>query len=176
MDKEFSLLASAANFIKPELLVEREEWNGSPFEWILNLPAGTKGKLGKKLILQWCALKGLSTNKSPDSEADGLINNHRVEFKFSTLWKQGIYKFQQLRNQNYEYAVCLGISPFTAHCWVVNKKTLLKHVIGHQGQHTGAGGIETAWFSVDPNNPPEWIAGLGGSLDKAYEILKMLSR
>jgi hypothetical protein len=45
-----------------------------------------------------------------------LINGHRVEIKFSTLWQEGIYNFQQIRDQNYEYAVCLGISPFEAHC------------------------------------------------------------
>jgi len=72
---------------------------------VLTLPSGSKGKLGKRLVYQWCALKGLSIDSSPDSEADMLINGHRVEIKFSTLWKTGIYKFQQIRDQNYEYCV-----------------------------------------------------------------------
>src|ERR1051326_1971031 len=108
---EFELLATAANFIKAEFKKEDSPWAGSQFEWALKLPSASKGKLGKRLIYQWCAVKGLSIDSSPDSEADMLINGHRVEIKFSTLWEANIYKFQQIRDQNYEYAVCLGISP-----------------------------------------------------------------
>ena len=175
MQPDFALLASAANFIKPEFERDHSAWAGSPFEWILNLPSGSKGKLGKRLVYQWCAIKGLSIGSSPDSEADMLINNHRVEIKFSTLWHDGIYNFQQIRDQNYEYAVCLGISPFEAHCWVVSKKILRKNVIGHLGQHTGSTGQETAWFAVNPASPLDWLAPCGGTLDQAYKVLKSLS-
>ena len=147
---EFQLLATAANYIRKDIEGDYSAWNNSPFKWVLNLPAGSKGKLGKLLIYQWCALKGLSVDRSLDPEADMLINNHRVEIKFSTLWKAGIYKFQQIRDQNYEYCICLGISPQEAHCWVVKKDILKANVIGHLGQHTGNKGTETSWFSVDP--------------------------
>ncbi|MBN8654201.1 MAG: hypothetical protein J0M11_00590 [Anaerolineae bacterium] len=175
-DSDFNLLASAAEFIKPEFEKDRSAWAKSPFAWILNLPSGSKGKLGKRLVYQWCAVKGLSIGSSPDSEADMMVNGHRVEIKFSTLWEEGIYTFQQIRDQNYEYAVCLGISPFQAHCWILSKKILRRYVIGHTGQHTGSGGRDTAWFSVDPNAPQDWLAGYGGTLDEAYLILKKLSR
>lgn len=175
---DFDLLAAAANFIKKDFIDEKEdkEWIGSPFIWIKILPSGSKGRLGKRLVFQWCALKGLSVDHSPDSEADMLINGHRVEVKFSTLWKSGIYKFQQIRDQSYEYAACLGISPFDAHCWVISKAILKKYVIGHMGQHTGAGGKETSWFAVEPEHPPEWLAGCGGTLDEAFTVLKSLRR
>jgi hypothetical protein len=172
---DFDLLASAANFIKQEFETDQSTWAGSPFEWALKLPSGSKGKLGKRLVYQWCALKGLSIDSSPDSDADMLINGHRVEIKFSTLWEIGIYKFQQIRDQNYEYSVCLGISPFEAHCWVLSKAILKKHVIGHLGQHTGSAGQETAWFTVTPPNPPDWLIPYGGTLDQAYSVLKSLS-
>jgi hypothetical protein len=173
---DFDLLAVVANYIKPDLVKENTSWIDSPFEWVLSLPAGTKGKLGKQLIYQWCALKELSVNGSPDSEADMLINLHRVEVKFSTLWKVGIYKFQQFRDQNYEYSICLGISPYEAHCWVISKHLLKQHVIGHMGQHTGSAGKETAWLAINPNCPPEWLLSCGGNLNSAYIILKSLSR
>lgn len=172
---EFDLLASAANFIKPEFYKDKSAWKGSPFEWILSLPSGSKGKLGKRLVYQWCAVKGLSIDSSPDSEADMQINGHRVEIKFSTLWQGGIYTFQQIRDQNYEYAVCLGISPFQAHCWVISKKILKKYVIGHLGQHTGSSGKDTAWFSINPSYLQEWLLECGGTLDQAYAALKSLS-
>jgi len=173
---DFDLLASAANYIKNNLETAYEAWAESPFEWVLKLPAGSKGKLGKHLIYQWCAVKGLSVDRSPDPEADMLVNGHRVEVKFSTLWKVGIYKFQQIRDQNYEYSVCLGISPFEAHCWVISKTILKKYVIGHMGQHTGQAGQETAWVSVNPDKPLDWLKECGGTLDQAYDVLKSLSR
>jgi len=172
---EFELLASAANFIKPEFKKDESIWAQSPFEWILTLPSASKGKLGKRLVYQWCAIKGLSIGSSPDSQADMMINGHRVEIKFSTLWETNIYKFQQLRDQNYEYAVCLGISPLEAHCWVISKKILKQYVIGHLGQHTGSTGLETAWFAVDPQSPPDWLMPFGGTLEQAYKVLKSLS-
>jgi hypothetical protein len=172
---DFDLLATAANYIKNDFQQDDLAWEGSPFEWVLELPPGSKGKLGKQLVFQWCALKGLAVDRSPDSEADMLINGHRVEIKFSTLWKVGIYKFQQIREQNYEYSVCLGISPFEAHCWVVSKSILRLNVIGHLGQHTGLAGQETAWFPVNPNKPPDWLIPCGGTLDQAFNVLKNLS-
>jgi hypothetical protein len=172
---DFELLSTAANYIKPDLEDDFDGWNGSPFEWVLRLPPGSKGKLGKKLVYQWCALKGLAVDRSPDSQADMLINGHRVEVKFSTLWKTGIYKFQQIRDQNYEYCVCLGVSPNEAHCWVISKAILRQNVIGHLGQHTGAEGRDTAWFPVYPHNPPDWLAPCGGTLEQAYVVLRSLS-
>lgn len=174
--KDFKLLSTAANYIKNDFDLSNEIWKDSPFKWVKNLSSGSKGRLGKHLVYQWCALKGLPVGRAPDSDADMSINGHRVEIKFSTLWGKGIYKFQRIRNQNYEYAVCLGISPHNAHCWVINKSILLSNVIGHLGQHTGAGGQETAWITITPTDPPAWLSECGGTLSDAYEVLKKLSK
>lgn len=173
---DFDLLATAANYIKPDFDRENDEWEGSPFSWVRILPSASKGKLGTRLVYQWCAIKGLSVDRSPDSEADMLINGHRVEVKFSTLWKSGEYRFQQIRDQDYEYAVCLGVSPFEAHCWVISKDLLRMHVIGHTGQHTGSTGQDTAWIKIKPNNQPKWLEKCGGTLEQAYIVLTRLSR
>lgn len=175
MDDEFSLFASTANYLREDFMTKDDPWQGSPFEWIIKLPSGTKGKLGKRLIASWCAAKGLAINPSGDPEADILINGRRVEIKFSTQWKSGIYKFQQIRDQSYEFMICLGISPSQAHCWVISKDLLNEHVIGHTPQHMGARGTDTFWISVTPNDPPEWLSECGGSLREAYEILRNLS-
>jgi len=172
---DFNLLASAGEYIRGDLERIYPSWQGSRFEWILKLPPGTKGRFGKYLINQWCALKGLSVDRSPDSDADILINGHRVEVKFSTIWETCVYKFQQIRDQNYEYSVCLGISPFEAHCWVISKVILRKYVIGHLGQHTGSTGQETSWITVNPNDPPYWLTPCGGTLERAFSVLNSLS-
>ncbi|MBN2501481.1 MAG: hypothetical protein JXB38_11930 [Anaerolineales bacterium] len=176
MDSDFDLLTSIGNHIRQELESQDEAWKGSPFIWVKSLAPAAKGKLGARLVSAWCAAKGLRIDSSPDSEADLVINGHRAEIKFSTLWRSGVYKFQQIRDQNYEYLVALGISPFEAHCWVISKKILENYVIGHKPQHKGASGTDTFWFEVDPNSPPGWLSGLGGSLDEAFVVLKGLSR
>jgi len=171
---EFGALASVAESLQKEFVPKKNQWAGSRFKWASVLSSGAKGKLGKRLVNSWCAGKGLAIGPSPDSEADSLLNGRRVEIKFSLLWRSGIYKFQQIRDQNYEFLLCLGISPFEAHCWIVSKQQLKTHVIGKMGQHTGRGGKETAWFSVRPEKPPNWLLGCGGSLDDALKILKRI--
>ena len=67
---DFELLAIAANYFKTELQEENLAWKGSPFEWVLQLPPGSKGKLGKQLIpyggtldQAFQVLKGLSPRR-----------------------------------------------------------------------------------------------------------------
>lgn len=71
-----------------------DPWAGSPFAWILRRPSRQKGAIGEELVAQWCRAKGADVRRTGDSDADRLINGHRVEIKFSTLWVSGVYKFQ----------------------------------------------------------------------------------
>lgn len=176
-DTEVTLLINSANAIKDEFSEVDQAWENSPFLWIKSLPSSSKGKLGVRLIKQWVALRGLSVDFSPDSESDLLINGHRIEVKLSTRWKSGVYAFQQIRDQNYEYCTCLGISPNTAHCWVIRKDLLLLHVIGHMGQHTGVTASETSWLRFNPEqNNLIWLNQCGGTLRSAFEIINRLTR
>ena len=95
--------------------------------------------------------------------------------KFSTLWKSGGYKFQQIRDQNYDFVFALGISPFDAHAWVIPKAVLKRHVIGHMGQHTGAAATDTSWLSVKVGEEPHWLMECGGSLTKARDVLAAMA-
>lgn len=177
LSPEFNLLSSAADILKKELLHANEAWTESPFEWVLHLSPGAKGKFGKLLLLQWLALKSFSVNYTAEnSEADILVNNFRVEVKFSTLWQNRTYAFQQIRDQDYDLLICFGLSPFDAHCWVLTKDIFLKHVIGHLGQHTGSKGAETSWIRVNPKNPPVWMKNQGGALDEAYQVLSNITK
>ncbi len=147
-DEEVQLLASIAATLKSDYVREEssDPWAGSPFAWIRTRPSRQVGKIGEQLIAGWCAAKGLDVVSSRGSEADRIIAGRRVEIKFSTLWESGVYKFQQLRDQDYEFAVCLGISPFNAHCWVISKEVLRQRVIGHTPQHTGRRGTDPSGF------------------------------
>ncbi|MEO0080070.1 MAG: hypothetical protein ABIK44_05285 [candidate division WOR-3 bacterium] len=138
------------------------------------MPAAKRARVGEQLVAGWCAAKGLDVVSSPDGEADRIIQGKRIEIKFSTLWAGGFYNFQQFRDQNYDYAICLGISPFDAHAWVISKGILRKHVIGHTPQHRGKKGTDTFWLQVAPSNPPAWLNQCGGTLSAALEILKAI--
>jgi len=173
-DAEVCMLASIAGTLKGDYVREGADdpWAGSQFAWIRTRPSRQVGKIGEQLVAGWCAAKGLDVMSSRDSEADRVIAGQRVEIKFSTLWKSGVYKFQQLRDQKYDFAVCLGISPFDAHCWVISKPLLLQHVIGHKPQHTGKGGTDTFWLSFDAATPPAWLNPCGGRLASAYDVMQ----
>lgn len=177
-DPEVQLLASIAATLKGDYIREGavDPWADSPFLWIRTLPSRRVGKIGEQLVSGWCAAKGLDVTASKDSEADRVIGGYRMEIKFSTLWASGVYKFQQIRDQNYEYLACLGLSPFDAHCWVISKGLLRMHVIGHTPQHTGKSGTDTFWLSFLPGSPPTWLSSCGGTLTQAFQVLESIKR
>lgn len=174
-DPEVLVLATIATTIQADYRDDDRAWDASPFAWIRTRPSRQRGKIGEQLIAGYLAAKDFDVAKSPDSQADKLINSHRVEIKFSTLWKSGHYTFQQLRDQEYELAILLGISPFDAHCWVLPKQEILRRWRARDGiesQHTGAGGADTAWLTVAPDAAPAWLDVFGGRLSTALQALR----
>ena len=171
---EARILAGISQALEAEYRSENNEWVGSPFAWIKTRPSRQIGAIGEKLVAGWLAARGFNVTRSPDSDADRIVEGKRIEVKFSTLWENGGYKFQQLRDQNYELALCLGVSPFMAHCWVIPKPDIMRlwkveHLI--QSQHGGQEGADTAWIPVRPDAEPEWLGQYGGDLTKAIALI-----
>ncbi|HRQ73700.1 MAG TPA: hypothetical protein PLU35_11790 [Phycisphaerales bacterium] len=175
-DPDVAMLAALSGTLAADYATPDDPWAGSPFAWIKQQQSRRRGKIGEQLLSGFLAAKGLDVARSPDQEADRLVNGLRVEVKFSTLWESGIYKFQQIRDQNYAMLVCLGVSPFNAHCWVIPKPLLKQHVIGRLGQHTGRRGTDTAWMSFAPGQPYPWMKPCGGRLRDAVAILRRCSK
>lgn len=175
---EVFLLASIAATVKADYVKAgaANPWEGSPFEWIKTRPSRQVGAIGEQLIAGYCAAKALDVTRSPNSDADRVIGARRIEIKFSTLWDSGDFKLQQIRDQDYEFAICLGLSPFDAQCWVISKEVLRQHVIGHTPQHTGKGGTDTFWLCFKAEQPPEWLSAHGGTLAQAYAVLERIQR
>ncbi|WP_423918371.1 hypothetical protein [Candidatus Poriferisodalis sp.] len=153
-----------------------DEWSASPFGWIRTKKSRTVGAIGEKLVAAWCEDLGLDVVRSGDSEADRLVEGRRFEIKFSTRWQNGEYRFQQIRDQNYEFLFALGLSPHGIHGWVIPKTVLREHVIGRMGQHTGRGAAETDWLPVVPGEEPPWLRACGGSLEDVTVLLRNLRR
>lgn len=175
-DPEVRALAAVSESLRDDSISDKEDpWAGSPFAWIRTQSSRRRGKIGEQLLSGYLASRDFTVGPSKSSQADRQVNGKLVEVKFSTLWEQGTYTFQQVRDQEYDLLVCLGISPFDAHCWVLPKSVLKTHVIGKMGQHSGGQAAETAWFSFPPDDPPEWLRSYGGGLRDALPLMRRLA-
>ena len=122
-DPDVGWLADVATELKREYVEADGAWAGSPFAWIKAQPSPSRrGKIGERLVARWCRQHGFRVESVGDKEADMMVHGHRVEVKFSTCWEEdGCYKFQQIRDQDYAFLICLGLSPTSAHCWIIPK-------------------------------------------------------
>jgi len=173
MDADLSTFVAISDEIKSSWVESGalEAWVDSPFGWIKQLAPSQKGMVAEQLIARWCRDNGLLVEKRPDSDADLLINGQRVEVKFSTLWAAGVFKFQQVRDQNYRFVVCLAIAPASVSCWVFPKEVAL---VKFPPQHGGAAGTDTRWLSFRAAKPPAWIAEYGGTPSDALQFLRRI--
>lgn len=164
-DSEYLMLAASITHLQAEF-EKSDAWNNSPFEWILHLSPRQKGMIGRQLVAAWCKTKGFSIDKPKDSGEWLNINGYKVAIKFSTLWENGIYKFQQIRKEEYDYILCFGLSPIDAHCWIVERDYAIDNATPqHKSEY---------WISFKPSAPPIWIKDCGGTLEQAYRVLKSL--
>lgn len=168
INPDFEMLASLATLHRNDIEELTIAWESSPFSWVTKLAAAKKGKLGKNLIASWCAVKGLTVDHPTDSQASLVINGFRIATKFSTLWSEGSYKFQQIRNEGYDYLVCLGISPTDAHCWIFPREIVIQKATP---QHKGSKGAEY-WLTLNPLTPPKWASAYGGTLEEAFMVIQ----
>ena len=176
-DPHVETLVRFSNEIRDVYRKKEAIWKHSPFRWIVTRPSATKGKIAEMLVSKFFAENGYVVEKSGDRQADRVIAGARVEIKMSSLWESRIYKFQQIRDQNYALLVCLGISPLEAHCWVIPKKVLMdgrNKLEGLGGQHGGKSGNDTAWLEVNPQAPQAWLKEYGGSLAEALLTFERL--
>ena len=174
-DLDLRLLAEVATALHGEYQDDDDEWANSPFGWIKQQPSRRVGKIGEQLVARWCTRNGFSVSPAPTSDSDRVIDNLKMEIKFSTLWKGGFFKFQQLRNQEYDAVFCLGISPFAAYAWVIPKAIIWQQPAGVQPQHGGQQGRDTLWLQVQPGDEPQWLRRWGGTLSEARAALGSLT-
>ncbi len=150
-----------------------DPWAQSPFRWLTLIPSRSKGAYGEKFVSELFRLNDFDVKRPMSgSDHDRVINGHRIEIKLSTLWAiNGSYKFQQIRDQKYDFLLCLGLSPNSASCWVIPKHRISLELEGVTHQHGGKAGNDTMWLSFEAANPPKWMSEFGGTLESAMELL-----
>lgn len=167
-DPELAKFVRVTDAVSKEYAATLEGWSGSPFAWILTLPSRARGAAAEKIIDLWLTANGFMVTRAGHSGCDRVLNGINLEIKFSTLWKSGGYKFQQLRDQDYESVFCLGISPARVHAWLIPKAVAWDHAIP---QHGGSLGTDTKWLGFQADDPPAWMSKYGGSLAEVLAIL-----
>ena len=174
MNKEFDEFVATTNRVGRDYLEpENDIWADSPFAWIRKLPSRTVGAIGEKIVSEWASEKGFVVQRTGDSDADRFINGKRIEIKFSTLWSGfGGYKFQQIRDQNYDFCFCLGVSPYSVQAWFIPKRELMFLRPGLSHQHGGVDGNDTFWLAFEAGNPPDWLLPFGGTLSEVEELIR----
>jgi hypothetical protein len=177
-DPEVELLATLAGTMRDDYVSKAEEmWDGSPFQWITQRPSRQIGTIGERLVSGWAAAKGYDVVRANNSDADRIIEGHRIEIKYSRLWTDNHqYKFQQIRDQDYDYVFCLGVSPFDAHAWFIPKAEVSFNRPGLTHQHGGQDGSDTRWLSFTASDPPSWLNEYGGTLGEVNRLIKAAGR
>jgi hypothetical protein len=153
-----------------------DEWDDSPFKWILAQPSATKGAIGRRLVTYWAYSLGIFPRQvSKEKQIYLQLNDALIQVKFSTLWDTGYYRFQQIRDMDYDFCLCFGLAPLDMNAWLIPKEVLDTHVIGTKGQHTGSGSGETWWLETPPNSPDAWLQDCGGQLADVAQQLRFLA-
>ncbi len=155
--------ALAANY--PQSAV----WDDSPFKWLVSLPPGSKGAVGRNIASALLQSYGMS----PGMKRFGLrVNGQDIVVKTAMLWEGEILKFQNIGDTKFDHVFCLGLFPNGAVGWLVPKDEIWADGLiqtdrpGITKQHKGA----DAWLNVDPSNVPEWLKPYGGTIEQVMNV------
>jgi len=173
-DDDLAFVSRLSAELRGELLDETADvWAASPFGWIRAQPSARKGAIGVAIVRAWANSAGFTVTRATHSDHDLVVSGLKIEVKLSTLWANGGFTFQQLRDQDYEHVCLLGIEPQEVRLWTLPKPVALKHA---RGQHTGERGQDTSWVSFKAASPPPWLQPYGDTLSAARRYLEEAAR
>ena len=169
---EFSTTLSA-EYIDGLPTAEDLAWEDSPFNWIRAEASGTKGKIGRELACS--ILEGLDLTVELTGTCIS-ANGNSMRVKLSLEWGKGAFKFQQIRDEPFEYVFCLGLYPQSVYGWLAPREDLIvegtwQERDGLTPQHGGVTGTDTYWLSIDPASPPAWLSAYGGNITTFEAVL-----
>tara|TARA_B110000858_G_C17536816_1_gene351739 strand:- start:16 stop:537 length:522 start_codon:yes stop_codon:yes gene_type:complete len=90
-----------------------ERYLDSEFLTLKNLSSKAKGAKFEQIVEEMLELKGHEvTGSKIGSDADRCVDGEHIEIKGSFMWKgTDTFRFQQIRDQNYEFVVFLFVYP-----------------------------------------------------------------
>ena len=166
-------LAAVAAPFRDELERADAAWADCPLDWVRRLPSPKRrGTLGERILSAYLVEHGIAVERTPDVEADRLVGGRRMEIKTAFRSGAGTYTFMQVRPaHDYTDLLLFGISPDTAHLWIVPKHVALPHTRPQHGGASGSG--ETRLLVIRAAAPPDWLSAWGGELDDAVARLAL---
>lgn len=130
---------------------ESSIWKNSLFECFHDIPSPrSKGAEGERLIEEFMISTGHKVERAKSSDYDRIISGYKTEIKTSTTWNNTENKFtwQQIRNQDYERIIFLGINPNNIKIYWASKTDLIKYVfsVDYFRQHAGKSGKQELYW------------------------------
>ncbi|AOO13170.1 hypothetical protein LIS021110_056 [Cyanophage S-RIM14] len=136
-------------------------WEGSKFQSFRNIPSPkSKGSQGEKLVQQFMEHFGHKVTKPENTDHDRIIDGYKTEIKLSTTWNETLsnWTWQQIRDQDYDRLIFVGINPNGISLWWATKSDIKKYILGRDGcrQHAGKdGGQELYW--IQGSSGEQWF-------------------
>jgi hypothetical protein len=93
-------------------------WEGARFEKFKARTPAASGSMFEVLIRKWAAWAGLHVEDRRSSDHDMIIGRRRIEVKGSTLDSMGWFHFNQIRQDEFDLAVLVGLTPDDCSMWV----------------------------------------------------------
>ena len=171
-DKMITEIATSTNAYKE--VIEKNQnsvWVGSTFEHHKGLSSKAKGSWGERLTCD--ILEGLGANvprrkngknKKPQgsgTDFDIYVDNKTIEVKTSFAWDEteDSFTWQQIRDQEYEYIVFVGVNPNECKAWFATKDDLVKEIFGRNEyrQHAGKDGEQELYWIQVKDGVPDWF-------------------
>jgi len=146
-----TLFASAAKEL--ERPRARADWAASPFAALKGISPTVYGSMFERLVERWLGLCGVSCAPRSNSSCDRVIGGHPVEIKGATLTTSRSFIFNQIRDQDYEYCVLVGLEPDSASVWVESKENCWALAREQHGGRTADASRDTRQLTVTPG----WI-------------------
>jgi hypothetical protein len=152
---------------------EDEAWEGSPFDWFRKKASSTKGKIGRDLALSIFESAGFGVLRKGVAFE---IRGKTIRVKTSLIWGAGEFKFEQFRDSDYDFVLCLGLYPNKSYAWFIPKEELIDNGImqereGLTGQHGGKEDADDFWLAVNVSSVPDWLTPYGGTTDQVLSAI-----
>jgi hypothetical protein len=161
----------------PEVKTEEDEaWEGSPFDWFRKRPSATKGKIGRDFAASLIEDSGFKIVRRGIALK---VNGKTIRVKLSLMWGAGSLTFEQIKDDPFDYLICIGLYPENSYGWLIPKDEMIvkgnaQGRLGFRGQHVRPGENPSDFWikGLNPVDPFEWLWPYGGTTDTLQRVIR----